>query len=89
VHFPVPTELWRDCGCFCGVLELLREGLHSGWARVNVYILLPPQAVWLYEAITAARSKYYVDPRREARGWRVTPVIAAEQQVRHTRANST
>lgn len=40
------------------------------------------QAVWLFEAITAARHKYFLDPRREARGWRVTPVIAAEQQVR-------
>jgi hypothetical protein len=40
------------------------------------------QAVWLFEAINAARNKYFVDPRREARGWRVMPVIAAEQQVR-------
>lgn len=40
------------------------------------------QAVWLFESITAARHKYFLDPRREARGWRVTPVIAAEQQVR-------
>jgi hypothetical protein len=40
------------------------------------------QAVWLFEAVNAARNKYFVDPRREARGWRVTPVIAAEQQVR-------
>eukprot|EP00879_Flechtneria_rotunda_P005415 GHRR01005707.1.p1 GENE.GHRR01005707.1~~GHRR01005707.1.p1 ORF type:complete len:1494 (+),score=564.87 GHRR01005707.1:1093-5574(+) len=38
------------------------------------------QAVWLYEALSAARQKYYAEPRREARGWKVTPVIAAEQQ---------
>ncbi len=35
----------------------------------------------LYEALSAARQKYYVQPRREAVGWKVTPVIAAEQQV--------
>jgi vacuolar protein sorting-associated protein 13A/C len=29
----------------------------------------------------AARTKYYLDPRREARGWKVTPVTAAEQQL--------
>lgn len=40
------------------------------------------QATQLYEALAAARSKYYLEPRREARGWKVTPVLAAEQQVR-------
>eukprot|EP00878_Enallax_costatus_P013777 GHUV01014408.1.p1 GENE.GHUV01014408.1~~GHUV01014408.1.p1 ORF type:complete len:898 (+),score=328.70 GHUV01014408.1:398-3091(+) len=38
------------------------------------------QALRLYEAISAARQKYYIQPRREAIGWKVTPVIAAEQQ---------
>lgn len=41
-----------------------------------------PQASQLYEALAAARAKYYLEPRREARGWKVTPVLAAEQQVR-------
>lgn len=40
------------------------------------------QAMRLYEALSAARLKYYIQPRREATGWKVTPVIAAEQQVR-------
>jgi hypothetical protein len=44
--------------------------------------VLPVQATQLYEALTAARTKYYLEPRREARGWKVTPVLAAEQQVR-------
>lgn len=35
----------------------------------------------LHEAITCARAKYYLEPLREIRGWRVTPVLAAEQQV--------
>lgn len=38
------------------------------------------QASQLYEALAAARAKYYLEPRREARGWKVTPVLAAEQQ---------
>jgi vacuolar protein sorting-associated protein 13A/C len=38
------------------------------------------QALRLYEALSAARQKYYIQPRREAVGWKVTPVIAAEQQ---------
>lgn len=45
-------------------------------------LLLSLQAMWLYEALSTARQKYYLEPRREARGWKVTPVLAAEQQVR-------
>lgn len=41
----------------------------------------PSQAMRLYEALCMARQKYYIEPRREARGWRVTPVTATEQQV--------
>lgn len=54
-----------------------------------VCLLVSLQAVWLFEAVSAARHKYFVDPRREARGWRVTPVIAAEQQVSRAWCNST
>jgi hypothetical protein len=40
------------------------------------------QAVRLYEALSAARQKYYLRPKREAQGWKITPVTAAEQQAR-------
>ena len=38
------------------------------------------QAQDLHAAIGAARAKYYLDPRREARGWKVAPVTAAERR---------
>lgn len=51
--------------------------MHSLSMRCHTHM----QAMRLYEALCAARQRYYVEPRREARGWRVSPVTATEQQV--------
>ncbi len=39
------------------------------------------QAQELHAAITATRFKFYSEPLRATRGYKVTPVIAAEQRV--------
>lgn len=40
-----------------------------------------PQAQQLHAAIVATRSKYYLEPLRAARGFKVQAVLAAEQSV--------